>query len=155
MRPVGLQDYNTNTNKRDTLQSNLRKESSHPNRSRTHQPQEGVLRRATETKSGLLGRSQKPSLPENDQVPIEDGRILQSEGKAEKVQHWRSRPLKGDSRNKGLSTRQARTNLGRTLQGCPLFLPSKLPLGGSRRKQATSFVECRASKEVLRKGAIA
>ena len=35
-RPVGLQDYSTNTNKRDALQSNLRNRSKHPSQSGTH-----------------------------------------------------------------------------------------------------------------------
>ena len=40
---MGLQDYNTNPNKRDSLQSNLWHKSSHPCRSGNHQPQEGVF----------------------------------------------------------------------------------------------------------------
>ena len=135
-RPMGLQDNNTDPNKRNTFQPNLWHISSHSSRSRCNQPQEGVLRRtkqrrAAKTKSRLFIRSQRTSLPKNDQVPAEDSRILQSEGKAEKVQHWRSRPSKSGSCNKGPSTGKVRTNLGRTIQGRPLFSPRKLPLGGS------------------------
>ena len=97
----------------------------------------------------MFGQNKRPSLPENDQVPTEDGQILQLENKIEKVQHRRPRPSKSDPCNKGPSARQARTKLGRTLQGCPLLLPRKLSPVRSRREQVTSSMERGAPKEVL------
>ena len=43
MCPMGLQDDGTNTNRRNTLQPNVRHISSHPSRSKAHHPQKGIL----------------------------------------------------------------------------------------------------------------
>ena len=154
-RFMGLQDYNTNPNRRDAFQPNLWHRSSHPSWSGNHQPREGVLwrrkqRQSTKAEPGLPGWSQRPSLLEDDQVPVEDGWVLQPEGKAQKIQYQRSRPSKSDTHNEGPSTRQIRTNLGRTLQSRPLLSLRKLPPRGYGWKQATSSMECWAPKEVLR-----
>ena len=85
---------------------------------------------------------------------MKDGRVLQPESKAQKVPHRRSCPTKGDTCNKGSSTRQIRANMGRILQGRPLFSARKLLLGRFGREQVTSSLECRAPKEVLRIGTV-
>ena len=72
-------------------------------------------RQRIEAKPGLFGRSQRSSLLENGQVSTKYGRVLQSKGKAQKIQHRRSRPAKSNAYNEGPNTRQIRANMGRTI----------------------------------------
>ena len=149
-----------NTHGRDTIQPDLRHGGSHPGRSRTHQPQKRVFRRArqrrpTEAKPGPHGRSKRSSSSKDGQVLVEDSRILQSKGEVEKIQRWRPHPSKGNSSNERSGPRQAWSKLGRTVQSRPLLVPGKLPSRRRGRKKTPSSMERRTSQKVLREGIIA
>ena len=50
--------------------------------------------------------------------------------------------MKGDTCNEGSSIRQIRANIGRTLQGRPLFSARKLSPERFGQEQVTSSLEC-------------
>jgi len=67
--------------------------------------------------------------PKNGKVPTKDGRLLQPKSEDQKTHHRRPHLMKGHTHNERLNTSQTRTNIGRALQGCPLFKTRKLPPG--------------------------
>ena len=68
--------------------------------------------------------------------------MLQPESKAQKVSHRRPRPMEGDAYNERSNTRQVKANIGRTLQGRPLFSARKLSPERFGQEQVTSSLEC-------------
>ena len=82
--------------------------------------------------------------------PSTNKRLLNTttRGKAQKTQHRRSRSMQNHTSNKGLSTREARTNMERALQGHPLLKTRELPPRIDGREKTAMSMEHQAFEEV-------
>ena len=141
---IGLQNDGEDTNRWDILQASVWNRNNNSCGSWSVKSQKNMLWqtqqwRGPQASSGLLTRDQRRRNSENGPVLGEDDKVLQSEGKAEAFQSWRYGSTKGFTSHQRSKWREVRPQLGRSIQGHPLFKKRELLLGGCKWETFAPF----------------
>ena len=146
---MGLQNDGENTNRRDTLQIGIWNWSSDSCGSWNVKSQKNMLRQAQQWRgpqasSRLLTRGQGRCSSENDLISEKDEKVLQSEGEVEAFQSWRYGSAEGLTSHQRSKRMKVRPQLGRSIQGHPLFKERELLPRGCKWETLAPSLECKA-----------